>query len=56
MARFLGDDGDVNIATAHPEFREWRWVAPAELPNFIVPFKRDLYRRILAEFAPYLAR
>ena len=54
LARFLGEDSDVDIATAHPEFRTWKWVAPAELPGVIVPFKRDLYRRLLAEFAPYL--
>lgn len=54
LARFLGDDSDVDIATEHPEFREWRWVAPADLPGMIVPFKRDLYRRIVEEFAPYL--
>ena len=38
----------------HPEFREWRWIEPAQLPELIVPFKRDLYRRLIAEFAEYL--
>ena len=54
LARFLGRDSDINIATKHPEFREWRWVAPAQLPELIVPFKRDLYRRLLREFAEHL--
>ena len=54
LARFLGGDSDVNIATAHPEFREWKWVEPAQLPELIVPFKRDLYRRLLEEFRDYL--
>jgi putative (di)nucleoside polyphosphate hydrolase len=54
LCRFLGQDGDVNIATAHPEFREWKWAAPERLPDLIVPFKRDLYRRLLAEFGDYL--
>ncbi len=54
LARFLGQDSDVDIATDDAEFREWRWVTPAELPGMIVPFKRDLYRRIVEEFAPYL--
>lgn len=53
LARFLGRDSDVDIATEHPEFREWKWVEPQRLPEFIVPFKRDLYLRLLAEFAPY---
>ena len=54
LARFLGQDSDVNIATKHPEFREWKWVDPAQLPELIVPFKRDLYRRLLREFAEQL--
>ena len=55
LARFLGTDADVNIATEHPEFREWKWIEPRQLPDLIVPFKRDLYRRLLREFEPYLA-
>ena len=54
LARFLGRDEDVNIATDHPEFREWRWVEAERLPDLIVPFKRDLYRRLLDEFGDYL--
>jgi putative (di)nucleoside polyphosphate hydrolase len=54
LARFLGRDSDVNIATEHPEFREWKWIAPEQLPDLIVPFKRDLYRRLLSEFSRYL--
>ena len=54
LARFLGDDRDIDIATRDPEFREWKWIEPAELPDLIVPFKRDLYRQLLREFADYL--
>jgi putative (di)nucleoside polyphosphate hydrolase len=50
--RFTGTDGDIDVATAHPEFNAWRWVAAAELPALIVPFKRQLYHAILAEFGP----
>ena len=45
----------MNIATEHPEFREWQWVEPSRLPELIVPFKRDLYRRLLSEFSQYLS-
>jgi putative (di)nucleoside polyphosphate hydrolase len=55
LCRFLGRDSDVDLATEHPEFREWRWVEPERLPDLIVPFKRDLYRRLLREFSPWLA-
>ena len=54
LCRFLGTDEDVDIATEHPEFREWRWVEPPRLPDLIVPFKRDLYRRLLDEFEGHL--
>ena len=54
LARFLGRESDINIATKHPEFNDWKWVAPAELPDLIVPFKRDLYRRLLHEFGVWL--
>jgi putative (di)nucleoside polyphosphate hydrolase len=54
LYRFLGEDRDVDIATAHPEFRAWRWVDPATLPDIIVPFKRTLYEKVLAAFADHL--
>jgi len=54
LARFLGTDADVNIHTEDPEFREWKWIEPQQLPDLIVPFKRDLYRQLLREFAEYL--
>jgi len=51
LFRFLGEDGDIDIATEHPEFRAWRWVQPAELPELIVGFKRPLYEELLRIFA-----
>jgi putative (di)nucleoside polyphosphate hydrolase len=51
LARFLGQDSDIDIATEHPEFRDWKWVTPEELPGIIVQFKRDLYRQLIEEFA-----
>jgi len=52
--RFLGDDGDIDLATEHPEFDAWQWVAAAALPELIVPFKRRLYLDILDEFRDLL--
>ena len=28
VMRFTGRDSDINLATEHPEFDAWRWVAP----------------------------
>ena len=52
--RFTGEDRDIDVATAHAEFGAWKWVPPTELPRLIVPFKRQLYLDVLAEFAPIL--
>ena len=53
--RFLGEDGDVNIATAHPEFRTWQWADRETLAALIVPFKRALYTKVLAALDGALA-
>ncbi len=52
LMRFTGDDSDITVATAHPEFTTWRWMAPADLLQSVVPFKRPCYSRVLAYFAP----
>ena len=54
LARFVGEDEDIDIATEHPEFRAWKWAEPAELPRLIVPFKQKLYQEIVDAFAEWL--
>ena len=54
LLRFNGSDDQIDLETAHPEFSAWKWMAPAALPEAIVPFKRDVYVRVLEEFAPHL--
>src|SRR5437879_6726041 len=54
--RFTGNDSDIDLATEHPEFSDWKWVRADTLPEFIIPFKRQLYLDVLAEFAPLLRR
>ncbi len=54
LLKFNGNDADVNIATAHPEFSHWQWVEPNRLPELIVPFKRDMYRSIVDGFRDWL--
>lgn len=54
LMRFTGRDSDVNIATAQPEFSEWKWMAPREILTHIVPFKREIYEQVLAEFKDYI--
>ncbi len=54
LFRFHGQDSDVNIEVDHQEFSEWRWLPVAELVANIVPFKREVYEKVVAEFAPLL--
>ena len=50
LIRFTGRDDQVNIATDHPEFSEWRWQPMDQLVDNIVPFKRPVYEQVIAAF------
>jgi len=55
LLRFTGTDADFALDGAEPEFSEWRWSAPDELTRLIVPFKREVYARVVAEFQSAIA-
>ena len=48
--RFTGQESDINVGTENPEFSEWKWTKFNSLADNIVPFKRDVYKKILEEF------
>ena len=52
--RFTGDESEIDIAHPagghEPEFVEWRWEPLHNLPDLVVPFKRGVYERVVAEF------
>ena len=50
LFRFHGTDEDINIKTAHPEFSAWKWMPRDQLVASIVPFKAEVYARVLEEF------
>lgn len=54
LMRFTGDEAEVKLDQKHPEFSAWAWFAPAELIDKVVPFKRDVYRAVFAEFGGML--
>jgi putative (di)nucleoside polyphosphate hydrolase len=56
LMRFLGTDADININTKIPEFAEWGWNDISTLPDLIVDFKRDLYRRVIEDFSSHLPK
>jgi len=53
----VGDQKKINFnATSNPEFDAWEWVNYWYPINVVVPFKQNVYRKALAEFAPANAR
>lgn len=54
VAQFTGRDEDINLETKHPEFQQWKWIEPKLLPELIVPFKIELYKKLLEEFSHWL--
>jgi len=56
LIKFLGTDDDIDLDVHHREFGDWQWAEPEKLPELIVPFKAELYRRVLNEFRPELEK
>ncbi len=55
--RFTGPDSEIDLSPPghEAEFDAWRWAPLGEVLSLIVPFKRDVYASVIAEFEP-LAR
>ncbi|WP_291845184.1 RNA pyrophosphohydrolase [Maricaulis sp.] len=52
--RFVGSDGDINLqAHAEVEFDDWRWGELNEIPDLIIPWKRDVYERVASAFSSF---
>ena len=54
LYQFNGTDKDINIQTEHPEFDDYKWVSKDFLVPNIVPFKKEIYEKLLVEFQDYL--
>ncbi len=57
--RFVGPDSEINVLApaggVKPEFDTWRWARMETLPDLIIPFKRQVYERVIVAFAPFAA-
>jgi putative (di)nucleoside polyphosphate hydrolase len=56
--RFTGEDSEINIVQPgsgghKAEFVAWRWEEMRKLPELVVPFKRPIYERVVAEFSKF---
>lgn len=54
-ALFEGEDDEIDIAHPggghRPEFRDWKWAPLADAPQLVVPFKREVYQKIVNAFS-----
>ena len=55
--RFTGPEAEIDVlhpagGAHHPEFVDWRWESIDRLAELVIPFKRAIYRQVVAEFAP----
>jgi putative (di)nucleoside polyphosphate hydrolase len=56
-ARFEGSESEIDLRPREgheQEFDAWRWAPLAELPSLVVPFKREVYERMIKELVPLL--
>lgn len=50
LCDFKGNDAHIDVATEHPEFQAFRWIAPGEFQiEWLPEMKRDVYRAVFAE-------
>ncbi len=51
LCEFVARDSHIDVATEHPEFRAWKWIAPAEFQLAWLPtMKVDVYRAVFRDF------
>ena len=52
LLQLTADESTINLkATKNPEFDGWRWVSFWYPVRQVVSFKRDVYRKVMKEFA-----
>ena len=54
ITKFIGEEKEINLKTQNPEFIEWKWVTPEELPNVIVDFKKNMYLKLLDNIKKFI--
>ena len=54
IARYTGDESEINVNTKCPEFIDWKWIKMDELPNVAVDFKKQTYKKLLSELKKFI--
>ena len=56
LFQFLGKDSDFKL-DVHPEeieFSAFQWVEADKISDMVVPFKKEVYQKVVQEFKPFL--
>ena len=54
IVKFIGDESEINLNTEHPEFIEWKWLDYNLLPEVIVDFKKEVYKKLKNELKNFI--
>ena len=54
IMKFVGNESEINIKTKHPEFLDWKWIDLEDLTKIAVPFKLEVYKKIMPEIKKLL--
>jgi len=54
ITRFIGNENEINLQTKNPEFIDWKWIIPDELPKTIVDFKKKMYDELLKTLKDFI--
>ena len=54
VVRFTGKEGEINLETKYPEFIEWKWIDYNLLPEVIVDFKKEDYKKLKIEIKNFI--
>ena len=51
IMKFIGKNDEINIKTKKPEFLDWKWIKPSDLPGVAVDFKVNIYKKMAKKLA-----
>ncbi len=49
IAKFNGENNEINLNTKFPEFIDWKWIEIEDLTKKVVDFKKKVYERLYFE-------
>ena len=54
IMKFLGSNNEININTKEPEFLDWKWIKASKLPEVVINFKINIYKKISKKLSAFI--